>query len=241
MNRPSVLIIIGIILACTTWSFAQEISLLQVPTTFDVQWGKRVYYMPHNRLIVNDLNFSEKRSWYDTTYGSIRTPAANVTYTHSPLGVSEAPNAMLVSRSYRGDLELKLGFLVNPTITAEWSAMHLHVWRWKEIEEPTGFPGFVNKRLDWVFQKESIRQLYGGLGVSFERYLSPTVSAKTSLTWRFINQDGWEASSSISWAPPVRLKGCWPRVLVGITGHEAHYDWGSSQNFGFVAEFGLTF
>ena len=238
--RTSVIIIVGLLLGALP-SGAQEVSIITFPTAFDIALGTRLVYTPYNKLEMHGYHFSAKRVWSTETYVSGKTSVFDLTYTSSPAGISTAVGAVLFSQSHRVDAELKTNWVVNPTLTTEWSILDIHSGKWVEVElPPRRFGGAPEKGAVLVQQRDTIQRLYGGLGISYERLIAPTVLAKNTLAWRFINCDGWEASSSLSWVPRKTTRGE-PHITIGVVGHGSTYDWGMSQNCGFRAELGFKF
>jgi hypothetical protein len=256
--KRTVIVVIGLLVLCLfTHAYAQETTPIAVPSAitkylYSVQVGKHVYYMPNNHLEVMGYDFSNKRQWSADTYASLSVPMANLTYTHSPEGIYEIDGAMLLCKSHRGDLELKPPrFLIHPTATLEWSAMDLHTWKMAEVETPVndkdglatldkdGKP-VTTKSMVLVHNRDSFQRIYGGAGLAFEYPVTDAFTFKTTGTYRFINQRGWEGSAGMSWTPGKLVKGE-PRVMLGVTGHEAYYSWGTSRNLGVMAEFGISF
>lgn len=255
--KARVLLLTTMLFLCTfTLAYPQEMTSLAIPSIADFMYsmriGQHVYYMPNNKLEFQGIDFSQKRKFLTNTYASVTSTLLDLTYTHSPEGVYEADNTMLIVQSHRGDVELKIPRLVlRPKATLEWSAMDFHKWGMVDVETPVkdkegmdlldkdGKP-VVEKSSVFAHSTDSIQRLYGGAGVAFEIPVTDGLMFKAAGTYRFINQTGWEGSAGLTWMPGKVIK--WePHVAVGVAGHEARYNWGSSSNLGILAEVGITF
>lgn len=243
MPQRYVLWIACLLLGTFSSALAQELKQVSIPSPYYIKVGNHINYIPKSSLELRGYDFSKKRSWSQDYFITFQFPFLDFTYTYSPEGISETTGAVLFSKSHRGDAEFKLGWIVNPTVNFEWSAMDLHTWKLIEIEktltdkeEPE-----VKKTIPSVIHnRDLIRRIYGGAGLSFETSIADTLTLKAAGSYRFINQRGWEGSAGLCWFPNDLIKGR-PNILVGITTHEAHYDWGVSRNWGLMTEFSLTF
>jgi hypothetical protein len=252
-----VLLLTAVLFLCTfTLAYSQEETSLAIPSVTDFMYsmriGQHVYYMPNNQLEVMGIDFSQKRKFLTNTYASLVSPIADITYTHSPEGVYEADNAMLLVQSHRGDVELKIPrFMIRPKATLEWSAMDLYRRGMVDVETPVkdkegkdlldteGKP-ITEKSSVFAQNRDSIQRIYGGAGLAFEIPVTTALTFKTAGTYRFVNQNGWEGSAGLTWMPGKLLK--WePHIMLGVAGHKSRYSWGTSSNFGGTAEIGFTF
>lgn len=255
--KARVLLFVSMLFLCiSTLAYAQEMTSLAIPTIADlaysVKLGQHVYYMPNNHLEVMGIDFSQKRKFITNTYASVVSPLADITYTHSPKGIYEADNSMLVVQSHRGDVEMKIPrFAFRPRATLEWSAMDLQTWGMVDVETPVkdkegkdlldkdGKP-ITEKSSVFAQNKDSIQRIYGGAGIAFEVPVTDALTFKTAGTYRFINQNGWEGSAGLTWMPGKLIKGD-PHLAIGVAGHESRYSWGTSRNLGLMAEIGISF
>jgi hypothetical protein len=255
--KARVLLLAAVLFLCTlTLAYSQETTSLAIPSVADFMYsmriGQHVYYMPNNQLEFMGIDFSQKRKFLTDTYASLESPIANITYTHSPEGIYEVDNAMLLVQSHRGDLELKIPrFMFRPKATLEWSAMDLHKWGMVDVETPIkdkegkdlldkdGKP-ITEKSSVFAQNKDSIQRIYGGAGLAVEVPVTTALTFKTAGTYRFINQNGWEGSAGLTWMPGKLIK--WePHITLGVAGHESRYSWGSSRSLGILGEIGIVF
>ena len=196
------------IVCISTLAYAQEISRLPIPSVYNVQMGRHVYYMPKSTLEFKGYDFSTKRTWSHDSYVSWKLPLVDLTYTHSPGGLSEADGAMLFSTSHRGDIELKLGQVVNPTINLEWSAMDLHTWHIAQIEKTTTDKEgkeFTELVPVMVHNRDAIQRVYGGAGLAFETPILYALTFKAAGSYRFVLTNVGGKDQLVSAGPQVKL------------------------------------